>query len=327
MDLQPIDDINDDCPNYGGSPITLPPDDSYGPLSESLQMPQAWHQFGWIKEQLWKVATGQGIKVAVLDTGYTKHKYGPEPVAARSFISGQSWQDQNGHGSHCAGTVLCRRDEQGNSIGLAPDAELIVGKVLSNEGSGSSGGIAAGVRWAADQGAHVISMSLGGGGPDDATNQAIDYAFSKGCIVNAAAGNAGYNGANTIGWPAKHPNCLCCGAYAENGAIANFSSGGRELDWACPGSNVISFATNGSSFRSSSGTSMATPWGSGLLACLVELRMRQGLPSFTSAQQVRDYFAKVLKDAGAPGFDVRFGFGVPDGNFLVDAILKDLVGA
>jgi len=327
MDLQPIDDINEDCPNYGGSPITLPPDDSYGPLSESLQMPQAWHQFGWIKEQLWKVATGRGIKVAVLDTGYTKHKYGPEPVAARSFISGQSWQDGNGHGTHCAGTVLCRRDEQGNSIGLAPDAELIVGKVLSNEGSGSSGGIAAGVRWAADQGAHVISMSLGGGGPDTATNQAIDYAFSIGCIVNAAAGNAGYNGANTIGWPAKHPNCLCCGAYAENGGIANFSSGGRELDWACPGSNVISFSTNGSSFRSMSGTSMATPWGSGLLACLVELRMRQGLPSFTSAQQVRDYFAKVLKDAGAPGFDVRFGFGVPDGNFLVEAILKDLVGA
>lgn len=327
MDLQPIDDINDDCPNYGGSPITLPPDDSYGPLSESLQMPQAWHQFGWIKEQLWKVATGKGIKVAVLDTGYTKHKYGPEPVAARSFISGQSWQDQNNHGTHCAGTVLCRRDEQGNSIGLAPDAELIVGKVLSNEGSGSSGGIAAGVRWAADQGAHVISMSLGGGGPDTATNQAIDYAFSKGCIVNAAAGNAGYNGSNTIGWPAKHPNCLCCGAYAENGGIANFSSGGRELDWACPGSNVISFSTNGSSFRSMSGTSMATPWGSGLLACLVELRMRQGLPSFTSAQQVRDYFAKVLKDAGAPGFDVRFGHGIANGEFLIEAILKDLVGA
>lgn len=327
LDLQPIDDPNDDCPDYGGPVVELPPDRSYGPMFESAQMPTAWHQFSWIKEQLWKHATGKGVKVAVLDTGYSKHQYGPEPVAARSFIAGQSWADGNGHGSHVVGSVLCRKDEQGNSIGLATDSELIVGKVLSDQGSGGSDGIAAGVRWAADQGADVISMSLGGGGPDQATNQAIDYAWSKGCIVNAAAGNAGYNGANTIGWPAKHPNCLCCGAYGENGAIANFSSGGRELDWACPGSNVVSFSTNGSGFRQMSGTSMATPWGSGLLACLVELRKRQGLPAFTSAQEVRDYFDKVLKDAGAPGFDVRFGKGIANGEFLIAALLKDLTAA
>lgn len=327
FDLQPIDDPNLDCPNYDGPIVKLPPDDSYGPMYETAQMPQAWHQFGWIKDQLWKHATGKGVRVAILDTGYTKHKYGPEPVAARSFVNGQSWADGNGHGCHCAGTVLCRRDEQGNSIGLAPDADLIVGKVLSNEGSGGSGGIAAGIKWAADQGAHVISMSLGGGGPDQGTNDAIDYAWSLGCIVNAAAGNAGYNGANTIGWPAKHPNCLCCGAYAQNGSISSFSSGGRELDWACPGSNVISFSTNGSGFRDMSGTSMSTPWGSGLLACLVELNLRQGLPLFTAAQQVRDYFDGVLQDAGAPGFDVRFGKGIASGEFLIAAILKDLVGA
>jgi len=327
LDLQPIDDPNSDCPNYGGPIVELPPDTSYGPMYESAQMPQAWHQFDWIKNQLWKLATGNGVRVAVLDTGYSKHQMGPEPVAARSFVSGQSWQDGNGHGTHCAGTILCRRDEAGNSIGIAPDAALIVGKCLSNQGSGGSDGIAASVRWAVDQGAHVISMSLGGGGPDTATNQAIDYAWSKGCIVNAAAGNAGYNGSNTIGWPAKYPNCLCCGAYAENGAIANFSSGGRELDWACPGSNVISFSTNGTGFRSMSGTSMATPWGSGLLACLVELRLRQGLPSFTSAQQIRDYFGKTLQDAGQPGFDVRFGNGIANGEFLIAALLKDLTAA
>lgn len=327
MDLQPIDDPNIDCPSYGGPVVELPPDTSVGPMYESAQMPQAWHQFSWIKEQLWKVATGKGVKVAVLDTGYTKHPMGPDPVAARSFISGQNWTDGNGHGSHCIGSVLCRRDDQGNSIGLAPDADLIVGKVLSNQGSGGSDGIAAGVRWAADQGARVISMSLGGGGPDAATNAAIDYAWSKGCIVNAAAGNAGYNGSNTIGWPAKHPNCLCCGAYQSSGNIANFSSGGREIDWACPGQDVISFSNNGSGFRTMSGSSMATPWGSGLLACLVELRMRQGLPAFTSAQQVRDYFDQVLQDAGAPGFDVRFGKGIANGEFLIAALLKDLVAA
>lgn len=328
MDLQPIDDLNEDCPRFGGPIVDIPPDqEPYGPMFESAQMPTAWHQFSWIKEQLWKVATGKGIKVAVLDTGYTKHEMGPEPVAARSFINGQSWRDGNSHGTHCIGTVLCRRDASGNSIGLAPDADLIVGKVLSDQGSGGSGGIAAGIRWAADQGAHVISMSLSGGGPDSATNEAIDYAWALGCIVNAAASNSGYNGSNTIGWPAKYEGCLCCGSYAENGAISNFSSGGREMDWACPGSNVISFSTNGSGYRGMSGTSMSTPWGSGLLACLMELRLRQGLPAFTSAQQVRDYFTKALKDAGAPGFDVRFGYGRADGEFLVNAILKELTSA
>lgn len=327
MDLQPIEDENKDCPHYGGSPITLPPDLSVGAMFVSMQMPTAWHCFDWIKQKLWQVATGKGIRVAVLDTGYSKHKYGPEPIAARSFINGQSWQDGNGHGTHCAGTILCRLDETGNSIGLAPDADLIVGKVLSNQGSGGSDGIAAGIRYAADQGAHVISMSLGGGGPDQGTNEAIDYAWSKGCIVNAAAGNSGYNGSNSIGWPAKYQNCLCQAAYQENGTIANFSSGGREIDWANPGQNVISFSTDGNNFRSMSGTSMATPYGSGLLACLVEARMRQGYAAFKSAQEVRDYFDKVLKDAGAPGFDERFGKGVPDGGFLVAAIVNDLVGA
>ena len=112
MDLQPIDDPNTDCPQFGGQPITLPPDLSYGPMFETLEMPKAWHCFDWIKEKLWPVATGKGIKVAVLDTGYSKHSMGPEPIAARSFVNGQSWQDGNGHGTHCAGSILCRRDDK-----------------------------------------------------------------------------------------------------------------------------------------------------------------------------------------------------------------------
>lgn len=311
---------------YGGPIVTLPPDLSIGPLFiyEAESVPEAWHRFPWIKEKLWPVATGKNIRVAILDTGYTKHRYGPEPVASKSFISGQSIADGNGHGTHVAGSVLCRRDDSGNSIGIAPDAELLVGKVLSNQGSGGSDGIAAGIRWAADNGAHVASMSLGGGGSYDPTNRAIDYAWSKGCIVTAAAGNSGYNNSNTINFPAKYENCLCTGSYAENGQISNFSSGGREIDWACPGSNVISFTTNGSGFRSMSGTSMATPIGAGFLACFQELWLRQGRPAMRSAQELRDYFTRVLKDAGSPGFDVRFGWGIPGENFLFEAILKDL---
>jgi subtilisin family serine protease len=329
MDLQPIEDPNLDCPAYDRGPvIELPPDLTVGAAYAHPydSMPSAWHQYTWIQENIWPIATGKGVRVAVLDTGYNKHRFGPEPIAARSFIRGESWADGNAHGTHVAGTVLCRRDDAGKSLGLAPDADLIVGKVLSNRGSGSSQGIAEGIRWAADEGAHLINMSLGGGSSYGPTNDAIDYAWSKGCAVFASAGNSGYNGSNTIGWPAKYQNCVCVGAYRQGGQIANFSSGGREIDWACPGQEILSFSTNGSGWRSMSGTSMSCPWGVGLFACLTELWLRQGRAMFSSAQDVRDYFTKALTDAGRPGFDERFGIGVPRGDVLVAAILRELVG-
>ena len=277
-----------------------------------------WHWPSELAEKVKAIATGKGIKIAIGDTGYTKHVDGPEPIAAKSFISGQSaLRDGNGHGTHVAGTALGR-----NGIGVAPDADLIVFKCLSDQGSGSSVGIANGIRWAADEGADIISLSLGGGGSDTATNQAIDYAFSKGCIVNAAAGNAGYNGANTIGWPGKYEGCICCGAYQANGQIANFSSGGREIDFACPGQDIISFSKNGSGYTSMSGTSMATPFGSGLLACIVEVMRRQGKPQWTAAKSVNEFFKMNLKDAGAPGFDPRFGHGIPVADSLLQSLLR-----
>jgi subtilisin family serine protease len=283
--------------------------------------PRLWHWTPELAERVKSMATGKTIRIAVGDTGYTKHVDGPEPVAARSFISGQSIVDGNGHGTHCIGTALGR-----NGIGVAPDAELIVFKCLSNQGSGSSSGIAAGIRWAADQGADIISLSLGGPSSYGPTNEAIDYAFSKGCIVNSAAGNAGYNGSNTIGWPAKHTGSLCCGAYRQDGKIANFSSGGREIDWACPGQDIISFATNGSGYRSMSGTSMATPFGSGLLACIVEVARRQGSPQWTAAEAVRAFFKENLLDAGQPGWDPRFGHGIPVADQLLQKLIRsDLV--
>ena len=283
--------------------------------------PTLWHLPPSKWKEVHKVATGKGVVIGVGDTGYTKHALGPEPLEARSFISGQSWLDsRSGHGSHCIGTALGRYDGD-QPIGVAVEADLIVAKVLSDQGSGSSSGIAAGIRWMTDMGADIISLSLGGGASDSGTNQAIDYAFSKGCIVNAAAGNAGYNGRNTIGWPARYSGCLCCGSYASNMQISNFSSGGEQMDWACPGSAIVSFSNTGSGYRSMSGTSMATPYGSGVLALIVEMMRREGNAHWTAVQSVREFFKKNMKDVGAPGFDVRFGHGIP----VVDEILARLV--
>jgi subtilisin family serine protease len=299
---------------------TLPPDLVIA--DEVIAMaPNLWHWPADLAQKVGSIATGKGIKIAIGDTGNTKHVDGPVPIAERSFISGQSVRDGHGHGTHCAGTALGR-----NGIGVAPASDLIVFKCLGNQGSGSSSAIAAGIRWAAEQGADVISLSLGGGGSDAETNRAIDFAWSQGCVVNAAAGNAGFNGSNTIGWPARYENCLCTGAYRADGRIANFSSGGSQIDWACPGEQIISFSTNGSGYRTMSGTSMATPFGSGLLACLLEVMYRQGYTRFKAASAVREIFKKNLKDAGAPGFDQRFGWGIPVSDELLQSlILGELV--
>ena len=296
--------------------VTLPPDLEFGAMQTAAA---PWHFPEDVWKPIWDQLDVSRIAVAVLDTGYTKHRLGPEPVASKSFIRGESVEDRvSGHGTHCIGTVLGK-----DGMGAAPGAQLMVGKVLSNRGSGSSSGIAAGIRWAVDQGAHIISMSLGGGSSYGPTNEAIDYAFSKGCWVNAAAGNSGFRGANTIGWPAKYSGCLCCGAYQRNGSIANFSSGGREIDWACPGQDIISFATDGRSLRSMSGTSMATPYGSGVLAIVYDHMLRTGQSVYTAADDLREWFKLNMKDAGAPGFDYRFGMGIPVIDEITDALLGD----
>jgi subtilisin family serine protease len=294
----------------------IPPDTSVADMVYA-QAPDLWHLPADVWKDVHDRVDGSGVTVAVLDTGYTKHDFGPDPIASRSFINGESARDGNGHGTHCAGTVL------GQFVGCAPGANLIVGKVLSNRGSGASGGIAAGIRWATEQGADIISMSLGGGSSYGPTNEAIDAAFAAGCIVNAAAGNSGYNGSNTIGWPAKYTGCLCTGAYRSDGRIANFSSGGRQIDWACPGQDIVSFSNSGSGFRSMSGTSMATPFGSGVLALIVELMRREGQANWTAIEAVREFFRLNMRDTGQPGFDVRFGFGVPVVGEIMATLIDD----
>jgi len=288
-----------DAPIYEIPPDLIVHDEMYA------LAPQLWHLPPDIWDSIWENATGKEIKIAILDTGMNEHNDLPTPVATKSFIRGQSYRDGNGHGTHCAGTALGR-----NGIGVAPEADLIVGKVLSNRGSGSSSGIAAGIRWAADAGADIISLSLGGGSSYSPTNQAIDYAWSKGCMVNAAAGNAGFRGRNTIGWPAKYSSCICNGATRSDGSIAGFSSGGSQLDWATPGQAIISTSYRGG-YVSMSGTSMATPFGSGVLALITELMRREGNSHWTAKESFDAFIKENADDRGTPGHDPSFGHGVP----------------
>ena len=277
-------------------------------------VPALWHLPRAKWDKIWKVYTGKGVRVGVGDTGFTPHPDLPNTVAEKSF-TGEPVRDNNGHGTHCAGTILGR-----NGLGVAPDAELVVAKVLSNRGSGSSDGIANGIRWMADQQCHIISLSLGGGSPYRPTQDAIKYAWAKGCMVIAAAGNSGYNGRNTVGYPAKFDECLCTGAIDSAGNIASFSSGGKELDWAAPGVQIISAHHSGRGYATMSGTSMATPFMAGIAALMLEGFWSEGVPMLQTAEETRQWVKTRFEDKGAPGHDNRFGHGVPRADAMTDEL-------
>jgi subtilisin family serine protease len=180
---------------------------------------------------------GAGTRVAVLDTGVDlSHPDLPSPVLSTSFISGETVDDFNTHGTHTSGTVLALDNTQG-VVGCAPQASLMMGKVLGNSGSGSDAGVLAGVNWAVANGGKVISMSLGGGGFSQAFQDGVTAAVNANVLVVAAAGN---DNANEAFYPANYVGVMAVAAIDSNMARASFSNFGPSISVCAPGVNVQS---------------------------------------------------------------------------------------
>ncbi|PFG18627.1 S8 family serine peptidase [Serinibacter salmoneus] len=226
--------------------------------------------------------SGTGVCVAVLDTGIDlgHPDLAGQVVGSASFISGQAVQDGHGHGTHVAGTVAAHRSPAGGQrrYSVAPGARLLIGKVLGDNGSGSSGGVLAGINWAIASNADVISMSLGsnvalGAGYSPAYETAARAALDSGCLVIAAAGNAGYQ---PVGSPANCPSILAVAALDHNLQRASFScvglnGDGGEVNIAAPGVGTFSaWPVTKGSYANLNGTSMATPHVSGVAAILAQ---------------------------------------------------------
>lgn len=226
--------------------------------------------------------TGRDINIAILDTGFNvKHPdFASRVISSQSFISGQKVDDLNGHGSHCTGissgninTTTQRR------YGVAKDANIFIGKVLSNEGSGADSGILAGMEWAITNNCKVISMSLGSsvepGNPySNIYNDIAQKALTKGTIIIAAAGNESRRDLGKIrpvGHPANCPSIMAVAALDSHLDIAYFSCGGinsngGQIDIAGPGVDVYSSWKANTNYNTISGTSMATPFVAGIAA-------------------------------------------------------------
>ncbi len=220
--------------------------------------------------QAWEVTSGgASVVIAVLDTGIDK---GHEDLAGKviaevNFTDSPTTDDIYGHGTHVAGIIAAAANNSVGIAGLAYDCRLLNVKVADDDGIFHSSVAAKGIRWAVEHGAEVINISLFSTEPSRDMEEAINYAWSKGVVVVAAAGNC--IGTKTA-YPAYYSNCLAVVATSSNDCVASWSSWGDWVDVAAPGVDIYS-TLPGNRYGSKSGTSMAAAHVSGLAGLLFAL--------------------------------------------------------
>jgi serine protease len=257
-------------PNYLYYALETPNDPDYS---------KQWNFRSINLEQAWDDSKGEGITVAVIDTGVsavpdlvdTKMLEGYDFVNDRKNAS-----DDVGHGTHVAGTIAQSTNNNYGVAGIAYKAAIMPIKVLSSSGGGTISDIAEGIKFAADNGAKVINMSLGGGGDSQLMREAIDYANKKGTVIIAAAGNENRNSSS---YPARYPNVISVAAIDASGKKAPYSNFGAGVDISAPGGsetgkilqNTIDSKTGESVFVGYQGTSMAAPHVAGVAALIASV--------------------------------------------------------
>ncbi len=243
---------------------------------------EQWHMQRAGAEKAWEYACGEGVTVAVVDTGIACYDdggfakgtdlRGTTCVAGYNFVGNNAIAaDDQGHGTHVAGTIAQTTNNGLGVAGLAYCAKLMPVKVLSSRGWGTMADVAEGIRWAADHGAHVINLSLGSSSRSAVVEKAVRYAYEAGVVVVAAAGNSG----KSVGFPAAYEGVIAVSATDKNDAIAWFSSRGPQVAVGAPGVGVTQQTVCDSGKNKCeqwgvfNGTSMASPHVAAAAALLV----------------------------------------------------------
>lgn len=333
-----------------------------------------WHEFQWNfagefgvnAPRAWELARavkadgGRGVVVAVLDTGVAyanrgRFRRAPD-LYPRRFVRGYDFvdedrypNDENGHGTHVAGTIAQRTNNAHGLTGLAYGVKIMPLRVLDSSGAGDASAIARAIRYAARRGAHVINMSLEFDAGVRASQipdivRAIRYAYRKGAVIVAASGNAGNR---SIAYPARAPHVISVGAITAHGCQAEYSNSGRGLDVVAPGGGTDApnrdnawdaehcdpsvpgpdiyqqtFTTSYRRFGYPSGfqgTSMAAPHVSATAALVIATRRLGRRPS---PRAVETHLEDTARDLGAPGYDTRYGHGLIDAAAAIDPAVQ-----
>ncbi|MCM3602179.1 S8 family serine peptidase [Robertmurraya korlensis] len=249
--------------------------------------------------------TGAGVNVAVLDTGIASHKELTIAGGVSTVDYTNSWQDDNGHGTHVSGIIAAQPNiasVNGLDItGVAPGVNLFAVKVLDKAGSGNLQDILEGLDWSITNGMDIVNLSIGTSEYSKLFEQMINKAYNSGIIIVAASGNDGLQ--NSVNYPAKFTNTIGVSSVNQSLNISNFSSTGNEVEFSAPGENIISTYKNGD-YTIESGTSQATPHVTGMLALLKEKQ-----PNVTNSE-LKTLLRNHTKDLGVTGRDPYYGYGM-----------------
>lgn len=314
-------------PNYLAQAAMVPADPFY-----KYQWNFRDTEIGGIElESAWDLTTGNGVTVAILDTGIAYETDGvyvqaPE-LSSTNFTAGYDFinsdthpNDDNGHGTHVAGTVAQSTNNGIGVAGAAYGATLMPVKVLDAEGSGTYAAIANGIYYAADHGAKVINMSLGGPVGSTTLEEALAYAHGKGVTIVAATGN---DSASTVSYPAAYNEyVIAVGATGYGGYLASYSNTGSSVDLVAPGGDtkvdlnkdgygdgilqntLDPGSTSSFAYYFYQGTSMATPH----VAAAAAMVIAKG--AATTPAEVQTLLQSTARDLGTPGKDNSFGYGL-----------------
>ncbi len=256
---------------------------NYSPNDRDLNEHWGWNMIQ--AEEAWNTTQGSpDTIIAVVDTGIQLNHpdLDAKIVAGYDFVQGDAVaEDGHGHGTHVAGTAAAETNNNIGGAGTCPNCRLMPIRVLDDSGSGTLSNVAKGIIFAADNGAKVINLSLGGGGSLTLQN-AVNYAWKKGSFLACAAGNSNTS-STTSAYPAAYTNCFAIASTTSSDTRSSFSNYGSWVEVAAPGSAIYSSWIN-SGYTTISGTSMATPHVAGLAGLLAS----QGLTGSEIRQRLCD---------------------------------------
>jgi len=299
---------------------------------DCLSMQEVKQNVGWgitafDLPKAWEFTQGEGVVIAVIDTGCDLD----HPDLKANLIPGYNFikpgtppEDDNGHGTHVTGTLVAENNTIG-MVGVCPKAKVMPLKALDQDGNGNMLNIAKAIRYAANNGADFISMSLGAPIPVGEVRKAIKYALGKGVITFVAAGNVGNT--KEVFYPAAYPETIAVGAVDLELHRASFSNTGKNLDFMAPGVDIYSTVPD-DWYAKMSGTSMAQPFVCGVAALVKSYVVVHGKRPDIELKTAIDYRRLLMENTipvnNGNYDDPKFyqGFGIIDPRKFMESIKR-----